>query len=84
MRERDRDVKKAVAWTLREISKKNPKVVYEFLQRYIASKDENTKWIVKEGSKKLPVVSRNNFTLQQDYHVRKLTNKDIARMVKQA
>ena len=54
MREKDRDVKKAVAWALREISKKNPKVVYEFLQRYIASKDENTKWIVKEGSKKLP------------------------------
>lgn len=54
MREKDRDVKKAVAWALREISKKNPKAVYEFLQRYIASKDENTKWIVKEGSKKLP------------------------------
>ena len=30
MDERDRDVKKAVAWALREISKKNPEAVYNF------------------------------------------------------
>ncbi|KUJ92534.1 MAG: hypothetical protein XD40_2262, partial [Archaeoglobus fulgidus] len=34
------------------------------------------------GRKGVSVVSRNNFTPQQDCHVRKLTNKDILRIVK--
>ena len=54
MEEKDRDVRKAIAWALREVSKKNPKIVYEFLRRYVDSTDANTRWIVKEGSKKLP------------------------------
>ena len=55
MEEEDRDVRKAVAWALREISKKNPRKVYDFLQKYINSRNKNTRWIVKEGSRKLPI-----------------------------
>ena len=55
MEEEDRDVRKAVAWALREISKKNPRKVYDFLQKYISSRNKNTRWIVKEGSRKLPI-----------------------------
>jgi len=46
--------KKAVAWALREISKKNAKAVYNFLQKYGNSKDVSTRWIIREGSRKLP------------------------------
>jgi 3-methyladenine DNA glycosylase AlkD len=31
MREEDKDVKKAIGWALREITKKDPKSVFEFL-----------------------------------------------------
>jgi 3-methyladenine DNA glycosylase AlkD len=53
MHEKDRDVKKAIGWALREISKKDPKSVFEFLQKWIKVKDENTEWIIKEGMRKL-------------------------------
>ncbi len=49
----DADIKKAVAWTLREISKREPKMVKDFLSNYEKSQDKNTQWITKEGSKKL-------------------------------
>ncbi|MCD6411680.1 MAG: DNA alkylation repair protein [Thermoplasmata archaeon] len=52
MREEDKNVRKAIAWALREISKKDPKTAHEFLQRYASSEDVNTRWIVREGSKK--------------------------------
>jgi len=58
MNEGDRDVRKAVAWALREISKKNPEAVYNFLQGYTGSNNVNTRWIIKEGSKKLPKEKR--------------------------
>ena len=54
MEDEDLDVKKAVAWALREISKKDPKAVYEFLLNYINTQNKDTKWIIKEGTKKLP------------------------------
>jgi len=54
MQEDDKDVRKAIAWALREVSKKDPKAAYEFLQRYASSEDANTRWIGREGSKKLP------------------------------
>ena len=54
MQENDKDVKKAVAWALREISKKNAEAVYNFLQKYGNSKDVSTRWIIREGSRKLP------------------------------
>jgi 3-methyladenine DNA glycosylase AlkD len=53
MKEKDKDVKKAIGWALREITKKDPKSVFEFLQRWAKIKDKNTKWIIKEGMKKL-------------------------------
>ncbi len=53
MRERDKDVKKAVGWALREISKKDPRAVYGFLQRWVGVKDKVTEQIVKDGMKKL-------------------------------
>ena len=49
----DADVKKAVAWALREISKREPKMVKNFLKDYQNSQDKNVQWVVKEGSKKL-------------------------------
>lgn len=53
MKEEDMDVKKAVGWALREVSKKDGKAVYEFLKKWAREPDKNTKWIVKEGMKKL-------------------------------
>jgi 3-methyladenine DNA glycosylase AlkD len=53
MKEKDKDVKKAIGWALREITKKDPKSVFEFLKKWAKTKDENTKWIIKEGMKKL-------------------------------
>jgi len=51
----DKDVKKAVSWILREITKFNPKEVFEFLTKWTKSKpDKNTQWIIKDGMKKLP------------------------------
>ena len=53
MREKDRDVKKAISWALREVTKKDPKSVFEFLQKWAQVDDKNTKWIIREGMKKL-------------------------------
>lgn len=49
----DSDIKKAIAWALREISKKEPEMVKNFLKEYQNSQDKNTQWIIKQGSKKL-------------------------------
>lgn len=49
----DSDIKKAVAWALREISKREPDVVKGFLKNYQDSQNKNIQWIVREGSKKL-------------------------------
>ena len=53
MKEEDKDVKKAIGWALREITKKDPESVFEFLQKWSKVEDKNTKWIRKEGMKKL-------------------------------
>jgi 3-methyladenine DNA glycosylase AlkD len=53
MKEEDKDVKKAIGWALREITKKDPESVFEFLQRWAKVKDKNTKWIIKDGMRKL-------------------------------
>jgi len=44
---------------LREISKRDPELVFNFLLRYINSHEKNIRWIVREGSKKLPRELRN-------------------------
>jgi 3-methyladenine DNA glycosylase AlkD len=53
MKEEDKDVKKAIGWALREITKKDSKSVFEFLMKWTKMGDKNTKWIIKEGMKKL-------------------------------
>lgn len=53
MRTEDSDIKKVVAWTLREVSKREPEMVKNFLKNYQNSRDKNTQWIVKQGVKKL-------------------------------
>lgn len=53
--DKDKDIKKAVSWILREITKTNPKEAFEFLTKWAKSKsDKNTQWIIKDGMKKLP------------------------------
>jgi len=55
MEDKDKDIKKAVSWVLREITKKNPDGVAEFLTRWAEAKpDKNVRWIIKDGMKKLP------------------------------
>ena len=54
MKEEDKDVKKAAGWSLREISKKDPVSVFEFLKNHTKNGDKNTIWIIKAGMKKLP------------------------------
>jgi len=54
MKEKDKSVKKAIVWALREITKKNPEAVFEFLKKWAKVDDKNTKGIIKEGMKKLP------------------------------
>ncbi|MFQ6089319.1 MAG: DNA alkylation repair protein [Candidatus Methanofastidiosia archaeon] len=53
MREEDRDVRRGVSWILREFSKKNQDVVFEFLLRYSKEKNRNTRWIVRNSIAKL-------------------------------
>lgn len=54
MEDRDRDIKMAVAWILRDISKKNPAEVAQFLIKWARSNPNNdTKWVIKNGLKKL-------------------------------
>ena len=55
MEDKDKDIKKAVSWVLREITKKNPDGVAEFLTRWAkANPDKDARWIIKDGMKKLP------------------------------
>lgn len=54
MKEKDPDVRKAIGWALREVSKKEPKSVFDFLAKWAGIDNKNTRWIIKEGMKKLP------------------------------
>lgn len=54
MEDGDKDIKRAVSWILREITKKNPDDVTEFLTKWArANPNRNTLWIIKDGMKKL-------------------------------
>ncbi len=53
MREKDKDVKKAVSWALREITKKNEDAVFEFLWKWADVKDKSTMQIIRDRMKKL-------------------------------
>jgi len=54
MKEEDKDVKKAIGWALREITKKDENAVFEFLKGWATTDNINTHQIIKEGMKKLP------------------------------
>jgi len=54
MEDSEKDIKKAISWILREITKKNPKEVAKFLLKWAKSKPcRDTAWIIKNGMKKL-------------------------------
>lgn len=54
MEDNDRDIKKAVSWILREITKKNPDEVAKFLMECAkANPSKDARWIIKDGMKKL-------------------------------
>jgi 3-methyladenine DNA glycosylase AlkD len=53
MNEKGKDVKKAIGWALREVTKKDSKSVFDFLSKWSKVDDKNTKWIIKDGMKKL-------------------------------
>jgi 3-methyladenine DNA glycosylase AlkC len=55
MREVEPDVKKAVAWIPREITKNDKEAVSRFLRKWAEQTvNKHTWWIIKEGMKKLP------------------------------
>lgn len=59
MKDEDRDIKKAASWILREITKKNPEEVANFLTKWAkANPSEDAKWIIKDGIKKLSNVEQ--------------------------
>jgi len=53
MEDSESDVKKAVSWALRELTRKNPELVFRFLLKWTKKEDRNTLWIIKNGMKKL-------------------------------
>lgn len=54
MEDEERDVKKAVSWILREITKGNPNEVSEFLVKWSkANPSKDARWIIENGMKKL-------------------------------
>jgi len=55
MTDRDSNVKKGTAWILRDLSKRHPAHVFEFLLGWAQSNpNRDTTWIIKNGMKKLP------------------------------
>ena len=53
MNDEEMDVKKGVAWILREISKKDQKLIYDFLLNHATTKNKSTKWIINNAMRKL-------------------------------
>jgi len=54
MENKDRDVRKAVSWILREITKKNREEAAKFLGRWAkASPSKDARWVIRDGMKKL-------------------------------
>jgi 3-methyladenine DNA glycosylase AlkD len=55
MEDNEKEIKKAVSWVLREITKKNPKEVAEFLTGWAkANQGKDARGVIKDGMKKLP------------------------------
>lgn len=53
MDDNDKGVKKEVSGLLKEISKKDQELVYNFLLKRADTENEDTKWIIEHGMKKL-------------------------------
>lgn len=54
MKDKDKDIKKAASWILREITKKNPDEVAKFLMKWAgANPSKDTRWVIMDGMKKL-------------------------------
>lgn len=54
MEDKNKDIKKAASWILREITKKNPDEVAKFLMKWAkANPSKDAKWVIKDGMKKL-------------------------------
>ncbi|MBC8525839.1 MAG: DNA alkylation repair protein [Candidatus Cloacimonetes bacterium] len=54
MQDKEKDIKKAISWILREITKKNPEEVASFLTKWAkANSSKDTIWIITDGMKKL-------------------------------
>jgi len=54
MENKDKDIKKAASWILREITKENPDELAKFLMKWTkANPSKDAKWIIKDGMKKL-------------------------------
>jgi 3-methyladenine DNA glycosylase AlkD len=58
--EREFFIRKAIGWVLREVSKKRPKLVFEFLR---AHRDEVSGLTLREGAKYLPAAQRRTLRL---------------------
>ena len=55
MEDNEKEIKKAVSWILREITKKNLDEVAEFLTGWAkANQGKDARWVIKDGMKKLP------------------------------
>ena len=55
MEDKEKDIMRAVSWVLREITKRNPDKVAEFLTRWAkANPNKDARWIIKDGMTKLP------------------------------
>ena len=54
MEDKERDVRKAVSWILRDITKKNPEEVADFLKKLAeANPNKDARWVIKDGMKKI-------------------------------
>ncbi|HEC91483.1 MAG TPA: DNA alkylation repair protein [Candidatus Atribacteria bacterium] len=69
MKDNEKDIKKAVSWILREITKKNPDEVAKFLIKWAKAEDRNARGIIKDGMKKLSGKEQNEIlsTLGEEY-----------------
>ncbi len=53
MEDKDKDIKKAVSWILREITKKNPDEAAKFLMKWAkANPSKDARWVIKDRMKK--------------------------------
>ena len=53
MEDGEMEVRKAAAWTLREISKKDPESTYKFLVKWAETGGRNARWIIRHDMRKL-------------------------------